>query len=207
MIYLSGTVNANLIHPRIGFMKQPGMGNAIPAGATWAADNGGFSGDHTPGGGWRNVQSYLWWLERPNNDRATCLFATARDVVGDHAATLELSLPMLPAIRELGYKAAFVAQDGWDSDSTPWDAFDVLFIGGTTHFKLGLGGNAISAAHRRGKPVHMGRVNSYKRLRLAAAMGCESADGTFIRFNPGVNAAALLRWLDDLTAAPLLGVC
>jgi hypothetical protein len=157
----------------------------------WAADNGRFSAPekYTDAG-------YLAWLAA--RDPTCCLFAVAPDVLADHAATVELSLPLLPRIRALGYRAAFVAQDGWDEATAPWDALDVLFIGGTTAFKLGRGGDAILAARKRGKPVHMGRVNSYLRLRLAAAVGCASADGTFLKFGPDVNEPKMLRWLNRL---------
>jgi hypothetical protein len=42
------------------------------------------------------------------------------------------------AAARLGYPAAFVAQDRWDETATPWDEFDVLFVGGSTEFKLGV---------------------------------------------------------------------
>ena len=122
----------------------------------------------------------------------------------DHKATVEMSRPLLPRIRAAGYPAAFVAQDGWSDNDTPWDDLDVLFIGGSTEFKLGLGGIAISAARQRGKAVHMGRVNSFLRLRLAAAAGCQSADGTYLNFGPDVNEPKLLRWLDKLAAIEFL---
>jgi hypothetical protein len=180
----------------LGFIATPRGGNVVPYWVTWAADNGRFSApeDYTD-------RKYLKWLERRN--AATCLFATAPDVLADHAATVEMSRPLFPSLRKLGYMAAFVAQDGWSETTTPWDEFDVLFIGGTTRFKLSLGGEAIRAARCRNKHVHMGRVNSFRRLRLAAAAGCHSADGTFLKFGPDINQARLQRWLDRLTTQPV----
>lgn len=200
MIYLSGSIRPNLQHPMVGFIRTPNMGNQnMPSSATWAADNGRFSAPET-----YTDDDYLGWLGMQR--RETCLFATAPDVLADHAATVEMSLPLFPRLRRLGYLAAFVAQDGWSEDNTPWSEFDVLFVGGTTMFKLGAGGESISAARRRGKTVHMGRVNSYKRLRLAAALGCASADGTFIKFAPDQNEVRMLRWLEQLMAAPILAM-
>lgn len=198
MIYLSGCVR-DIRHERLGFMFTPHMGNRMPEGVLWAADNGRFAAPekYTDAG-------YLNWLAKRNPK--TCLFATAPDVVGDHAATVELSLPMLPRIRALGYKAAFVAQDGWHPDTTPWDEFDVLFIGGTDKFKLGIGGEAIKEAKRRGKKIHMGRVNSFKRLRLAFVLGCDSADGTYLKFGPDINEPKLIKWLDLLSKQFGLGL-
>jgi hypothetical protein len=191
LIYLSGHVRPEMRHPMLGFMFTPQMGNRIPPGVPWGADNGCFSAPEK-----YTDDGYLGWLA--DRDPTHCLFAVGPDVLADHAATVELSRPLFPRIRALGYPVAFVAQDGWSEGDTPWDEFDVLFIGGTTAFKLGRGGDAILAARQRGKPVHMGRVNSYSRLRLAAAAGCASADGTFLKFGPDINEPRLLRWLDQL---------
>jgi hypothetical protein len=189
MIYLSGHVRRSLQHPMLGYINTPQSGYVLPSDTPWAADNGRFSAPekYTDAG-------YLAWLA--TRDPTDCLFAVAPDVLADHAATVALSRPMLLRIRNAGYRVAFVAQDGWDEATAPWDEFDVLFIGGTTAFKLGRGGDAILAARQRRKPVHMGRVNSYRRLRLAAAVGCSSADGTFLKFGPNVNEPRMLRWLD-----------
>jgi len=50
----------------------------------------------------------------------------------------------------------------------------------------------------------MGRVNSFKRLRLAAALGCDSADGTFLAFAPDKNKKILLNWMQSLHSQPFL---
>ena len=52
-------------------------------------------------------------------------------------------------------------------------------------------------AKRRGKQVHMGRVNSARRYRYAEAIGCDSADGTYIAFGPDVNLPKVLAWPMD----------
>ena len=77
----------------------------------------------------------------------------------------------------------------------PWDDFDVLFLGGDTAWKLGPAARQLAAeARQRGKGVHMGRVNSLKRYRYADAIGCTSADGTFLRFGPDIRLPELLSW-------------
>jgi hypothetical protein len=108
------------------------------------------------------------------------------------------SLPWLPKIRALGYPAAFVAQDGLEALTVPWDEFDVLFIGGSTEWKLGRHARALVAeAKWRGKHVHMGRVNSRSRYRYAEHIGCDSVDGTYLTFGPDVLLPNVLSWLDD----------
>jgi hypothetical protein len=173
---------------RLAFIDTPRQGNARPDDVQWMADNGCFSDKWD----WRT-----WWTFLANNaDRAdSCLFAVAPDVVGDAAATLEKSAPWMPQMRDLGYRVAFVAQDGQESLPVPWDEFDALFIGGSTEWKLGPHARELAAeAKRRGRWVHMGRVNSERRYRYAAAIGCDSADGTYLTFGPDVNLPRLLSW-------------
>lgn len=183
----------------LGFMNTPQMGSTMPPNVPWGADNGRFNnpGDYTDDG-------YLGWLAKQPAGR--CLFATAPDVLADHVATVEMSRPLFPRLRAAGYLAAFVAQDGWHEETTPWDEFDVLFIGGTDEFKLGRGAVAISAGLARGKRVHIGRVNSYSRLRLAAVLGCHTADGTFLKFAPDINEPRMFRWLEKLERQPRLSL-
>jgi len=77
--------------------------------------------------------------------------------------------------------------------------FDVFFIGGTTGWKLGPATARLAAQARAlGKPVHMGRVSSLKRIRYAAHIGCASADGTFLRFGADIRLPELLGWGRDL---------
>lgn len=170
----------------------PAQWNRIPDDAWYCADNGCFGKSYPGDEAW-----WAWLQKRPHRER--CRFATAPDVVGDAVATLEKSMPWLPKIRSLGIPAALVAQDGLEDLEVPWDEFDVLFIGGTTEWKLGPAVRVLAAeAKKRGKWVHMGRVNSAKRLRYAHEIGCDSADGTFMSFAPTENLQRMLVWLDKL---------
>lgn len=185
----------------IGYIDTPAQGNKRPAGVKWCADNGCF------GKGYPGDKEWLNWLRSNAKDSATCLFATAPDVVGDAAATLARSAPWLPEIRRLGYPAALVAQDGLEHLGIPWDAFDVLFIGGSTEWKLGHAARHItSEAKKRGKHVHMGRVNSYRRYRYAELIGCDSVDGTYLVFGPDKNLGRLLGWVDAAASQPALEI-
>lgn len=182
---------------KIGFISTPMQGNKLIEGVLWCADNGCF------GKGYPGDEGWLQWLEGLSHRADTCLFATAPDVVGDAEASLARSLPLLPKIRELGFKAALVAQDGMETMELPWDEFDCLFLGGkktensADEWKLGAGARALAVeARRRGKWVHCGRVNSGKRYR-AMAPYCDSCDGTFLRFGPDVNIPQLLGWVEE----------
>lgn len=205
MLYLANPCGSDVLTAMqagaIGYIDTPAQGNIRPEGVVWCMDNGCFSDKFDEAKWWR-------YLQRHASDASSCLFATAPDVVGDAAATLERSTPWLPKIRDLGYPVAFVAQDGlgihWngslhggdlDGPTVEWADFDVLFVGGTTGWKLGPHARALVAeAKRRGKWVHMGRVNSERRFEYARAIGCDSADGTYLTFGPDTNLPKLLAW-------------
>lgn len=195
MLYLTGCVTSGVREQldarKVGFMNTPNIGNRLDPSWLWAADNGCYGKNYV------GDERWLAWLSSVSAAlRGNCLFATAPDVVGDAAATMERSLPWLPVIRSLGFPAAFVAQDGLTVDDTPWDEFDALFIGGGTKWKLGPDVKAlIIAAQERGKHVHVGRVNSQGRYLAFAALGCDSADGTFLAFGPRVLLPELMGWI------------
>lgn len=178
----------------LSVITTPLQGNAHVEGAEWCADNGCFGSGYPGEGGW-----WRWLRGRVEGSVGPCAFAVAPDVVGDARATLARSLPWLHRIRSLSVPAAFVLQDGvW---FVPWDDFDVLFIGGSTEFKLGpIAKDYAGEAVERGKRVHMGRVNSRKRLAYASSIGCSTSDGTFIAFGPDVNLPRVLRWLEEVNA-------
>lgn len=194
MLYLANpcggtTVSDAMRAGLIGYIDTPAQGNTRITGVTWCADNGCF------GKGYPGDDKWLDWLRANAKDSGTCLFATAPDVVGDAEATLTRSAPWLPTIRSLGYPAALVAQDGLEFLDVPWDEFDVLFIGGSTGWKLGAGARSlVYQAKARGKHVHMGRVNSEKRYKYASSIGCDSADGTYLTFGPDQNLRDVLAW-------------
>jgi hypothetical protein len=204
MIYLSGAstpdLRALLPHRALGLMWTPAAYTDTQHvfGATYASDNGCFTlGERFNAGVW------LRWLARM--DRTGCLFAVAPDVVGDAAATLARSAPYFDQLRELGYPVAYVLQNGQEHLPVPWGDIDAVFIGGDTDWKLSA--HAARLAYQgkeRGKWVHMGRVNSRKRLLRAAVMGCDSADGTFLKFAPHTNLPRLLGWLRELDLTPVL---
>lgn len=182
---------------QLGQIVTPATRNRVLGGVAWIADNAVFA-DKYPGD-----DAYLIWLQRQPDLRG-CRFAVAPDVVGDHAATLERSVPMLPRIRALGLPVAFVGQDGATPDALPWVDFDALFIGGSDDWKLGEAARSVvSAARGHGKWVHMGRVNSQRRLQYAADIGCHSADGTYIAFGPDVNLPKALGWVQAVNGRTL----
>jgi hypothetical protein len=199
MIYLSGKKTE--CTEQIGVMLSFNAGKqSIFGHSLFAADNGCFvQADKYSNDG------FLAWLDKL--DRDACLFAAAPDVVGDASATKDRAYPMLPRIQALGFKAAYVCQDGELPRTVDWSKLDAIFIGGSTDWKLSqAAADLVAEAKRRDKWVHMGRVNSYQRMRLAAAIGCDSVDGTMLAFAPDINKAKLDQWLCRLNEQPMLNM-
>ena len=204
----SPAARAEMLAGRLGCITTPAQGNQLPAGVLWLADNGcGPGRDGGQGRGYPGDEAYLAHLaglrdaegaDPCDPDQSGCLFAVCPDVVGDAEATARRARTsgMLAWIRYVGLPAAYVAQDGLEDAAPPWDDLDALFIGGSTAWKLGPHVPPLVAeARARGAWVHMGRVNSLQRLRYADAIGCHSADGTFLTFGPDTNLPRLLGWV------------
>lgn len=156
--------------PYLGRLVSPRSGNAIQPGERWAADNDAF-------GAW-DESRFRSMLDR-FQDAPGCLFVTAPDVVADARATAERFEVWQPQLAARGFPVALVAQDGAENFDLPWDRLDALFIGGSTEFKLSAAAADLGAeAKRQDKWLHVGRVNSQKRLRIAFAMQADSTDGT-----------------------------
>jgi hypothetical protein len=177
MLLVSGATRTTVrfaSSPHLGTLLVPGNGNK-PAGKPWACDNGAFAGFRE--------KAFLKMLSKMQG-LPGCLWVAAPDVVCDAAGTRERFDRWEPVIREMGFPVALVAQNGLTIETTPWDRLDCLFIGGDDTFKLGPDARAlVLAAKERGKLVHMGRVNTLRRLRYAYEIGVDTVDGTqFSRF-------------------------
>lgn len=177
----------------LGCITTPAQGNKIPAQAVWIADNGRF------GKGWPGELAFEAWLAslRPIRDR--CTLVVAPDVPFDMAGTMRLSPRWLDRIRRMGFTPALALQNGAEDMRLPWDDMGAAFIAGDTAWKLSPAAAWLTReARTRGKHVHMGRVSSLKRIRYAHGSGCDSCDGTYLRFGPDKNLAILMGWRSEL---------
>lgn len=179
----------------LGYIDTPRQGNRRPLNVHWCADNGCFSAK------W---ESSHWWSWLMSQDR-TMRFACAPDVVGDWDATRRLFDQWGQRMADEQFPVAVVAQDGATHSSIPWDAVSAVFIGGSTEWKLSATAvQIIQEANLRKTWAHVGRVNSYRRLRWAAHAGADSVDGTMLVFQPTKRLAELLKWLSLLDEIPSL---
>ena len=82
----------------------------------------------------------------------------------------------------------------------PFDKFSSLFIGGSTEYKLSEEtANIVRIAKEKDKWIHMGRVNSYKRIRYANSIGCDSVDGTKYSMFANTYIPGALELLSELS--------
>lgn len=103
------------------------------------------------------------------------------DIVAGGASSLEFSLSWLPRLRGVA-PLLLPVQDGMRvEDVTPLVGKDLgLFVGGTTRWKLDSLQQWGVVARARGCHLHVGRVNTARRIALCAAAGAESFDGTSV---------------------------
>ena len=121
-------------------------------------------------------ESYLKMLDKWADAIIPIEWVTLPDVVGDAHKTNQLFGEWY---EKVSLPRAYVAQDGAEDLELPFAYFKCLFIGGTTDWKLSRSAESvIQEGKRQNKVIHMGRVNSQKRMRYAYQLGCDSVDGT-----------------------------
>jgi hypothetical protein len=173
----------------VGHLLTPANGNnpsvVMATGRPVALDNGcGPRQDGTPG-----VFDEQRWVAFTNaiaaihnkrgvagsNVRSHVLWAACPDAVGDARETLRLWQWWHHHLRGLGLPIAFVAQDGAENLPIPWSKMRCLFLGGTTDYKESAEAKRLVVkAKQLGLLVHIGRVNSERRLRLFDDLGCDA---------------------------------
>lgn len=204
-------------------ITTPEQGNVLPEGVPFGADNGKF-GKGWPG----HDEWFSWLQDTvARYGTGRVLFAVAPDEPFDPELTLAESAPWLAEIKKLGVRRAFAAQNGCHKPGLlPWGMFDVLFLGGgpeclpcgfvrapkdfgrklcpdcgrvLKEWKESVAaGRLAREAIDRGLRVHMGRVNTRRRLVIASLFGCHTVDGTTLARWPDTNLPELLRWLDEI---------
>ena len=194
---------ADQYREHIGVLMTPQhTGRICSLPLPWACDNAAFS----------NPDDDKFWrlcIDASNTDRYhPPMWVAVPDVVGDHAATLRLFDWWCEYWRaECGcipFPLAFVLQDGCRPAEVPWGEIEAVFVGGSTRFKLRESEALVRAAKDRGKLVHVGRVNTLRRLRFAHDLGADTVDGTAFSMFPDTYIERGVRYLQRLEQAPTL---
>jgi hypothetical protein len=104
------------------------------------------------------------------------------DIVAGGMESLELSLKWLDRLKGFPERLLIAVQDGIEPDDVRHylNPMVGLFIGGSTDYKLRTMDAWGRLARRRNCYMHVGRVNSLKRINACAQAGADSFDGTSI---------------------------
>ncbi|WP_176329097.1 hypothetical protein [Burkholderia vietnamiensis] len=102
------------------------------------------------------------------------------DIVAGGLASLDYSLLWLERLRGMPTPLLIAVQDGMEIDDVRHLLSPAvgIFVGGTTEWKEATMGAWGAVARRRHCYLHVGRVNSARRIRICAAAGANSVDGT-----------------------------
>lgn len=142
----------------------------------WALDNGAWGcfqrGVSFDGDAFREAMK-RWG---PGADFVIC-----PDIVGGGLESLSFSVGWADEVRQTTQRPLYLAvQDGMDAPAVlavlEW--FDGLFVGGSTTWKEATMHTWGELAKERDIPLHVGRVNTDRRLRMAIDAGASSVDGT-----------------------------
>jgi hypothetical protein len=151
----------------IWHLRTPLTRYARAPGIPYGLDNGCFAGE---------LDRATWdrMLEEAEIDAP--VFACLPDVVGDARRTVELFKYFTRHTN--GIPRALVLQNGIEDVDIPWDDTAAVFIGGDDAFKISPVAIRIAkVAKMLGKWVHVGRVNTAKRVRNWRGLA-DSIDGT-----------------------------
>ena len=149
-----------------------------PIRTPWFFDNGAYV-DYMRG---IPFNAEAWWQELAEVALHPVPpdFVVAPDVVAGGLASLEMSVGWVDRLRELGVRPYLVVQDGMAPNDVagPLGRFDGLFVGGSTRWKMNTAGTWCDFAHEHGKPCHVGRVGTGRRVRWAREIGADSIDSS-----------------------------
>lgn len=195
---LPGKSTQKHLPPFFGSMTTPYELHAtrpIKEGAWYGVDNGCFTRPFDPERMSRLLSALALY-------RSKCLFVTVPDIPWNNGKRVFCAHAALDLFAEWsshpmfdGWSLAYVAQNGSESLPIPTSA-SAVFIGGDTDWKMSH--HAVSVIRRaqlNGLHVHVGRVNSKKRINYFRALNVDSVDGTGVTFAPDRVTEQLSRWL------------
>lgn len=181
---------------RIGHLYSPGGQRGPWPEIPYALDNGAWpafkNGRTWDEAGWRDLMRWAALSGIPP------LWALVPDVVGDRDGTLERWPVYAPTVVAYGWKCGFAVQDGMTFADVP-DEQCMLFLGGSTEWKEAAIAPWCAAFPGR---VHVGRVNTWRRLVKCWRAGAVSVDGTGWFHKAGNQNADLRKFLRETTEAP-----
>lgn len=146
-------------------------------GFPYALDNGAWSA-YTQGRPF-DVAAFSVALDRMGEGAD---WAVIPDIVAGGHASLDLSLRWMRRVLDSTKRGMIAVQDGLDvADVAPFVGPRVgIFVGGSTAWKLETLPAWASLGRDKGAWVHVGRVNTARRISACAIAGATSFDGTSV---------------------------
>ena len=176
-------------HNNLGYLVTPFSHTKLQEvkNKVYAIDNGAFAG--------LDEKKFMKIVNNYKNNKKE-IFIAVPDIVGNHKETLKMFNNWRDILSD--YNLGFVAQDGMTKNDIPKEA-QAVFIGGSTEFKLGkIAFEIIQIAKEKGLWVHMGRVNSLKRIKYAYESNVDSIDGTKYAMFDKVHLKKALDYISSL---------
>ena len=176
---------------KVGHLFSPGGQRGPLEFMPFALDNGVYAlGDRWDESNW--IKLLDWALISGQSP----LWNLVPDSVADRAATLEKWTKYSELAASYQWPLAFAVQDGMVPCDVP-DRAEVIFLGGSTEWKW----QTVKLWCAHFARVHVGRVNTYRRLWECHEAGAESVDGTgWMRGNQR-QYRGLLAYLEESTGA------
>jgi len=173
-----------------GRLRTEGMPYALDNGAWWA---------------WRyghpfDVAAFMRALDRLG---AGADWIVVPDILAGGKRSLDFSLSWLDVLRAYGRPLLLPVQDGLEpGDVLPHLRAELgIFVGGSTTWKLDTLSAWGETARRARCYLHVGRVNTVRRVRLCAAAGADSFDGSSVaRYAVNIPRLTSARGQPDLFA-------
>ena len=176
---------------KIGHLYSPGAQIGPFEFIPFGLDNGAFGHNED----W-DEQAWLHLLDWARISGQEPRWCIVPDVVGDRDRTLDRWHIYSRVAAMYGWPLAFAVQDGMTPKDVPADA-SVVFVGGTTEWKWRTVGMWCGYFKR----VHVGRVNTYRRLWECHNAGAESIDGTGWMRGDQRQYRGLVAYLEESTGA------
>jgi hypothetical protein len=175
MVYTGQTRSRKLIADlsALGFGEIVCPSELPPRRKPWALDNGAFrawkAGVPFDSDAFVRSLGEMRWSS-PD-------FIVCPDIVAGGMTSLAFSLGWRRRLALVG-PLYLAVQDGMEADAVivALRSFDGLFVGGTLRWKLRTGADWVCVAHAAGKPCHIGRVGTFRRVTWARRINADSID-------------------------------
>lgn len=176
---------------KIGHLFSPGAQRGPFEFIQYSLDNGAFARrDDWDEAAWVKL---LDWAKLSGQNP---MWALVPDCVADREGTLKRWGKYSAVLSEYGWPLAFAVQDGMTTADVPQNA-QVVFVGGSTEWKW----QTLRAWCSNFPRVHVGRVNTYRRLWECHDAGAESIDGTGWMRGDQRQYRGLLAYLQESTGS------